>query len=83
MNFFDNLTKPVSNQDPQNTYLNFRVGQLVRIKRLEGGKLNCYKGYIGEIKEYKRYQNHALVLLHALNEPKLFRVPLDHFDALN
>ena len=91
MNFFDlpkqNTTKECQIKhklpESQNHIKLVRIGQLIRIKRLDGGKYNYFKGYIGEIKDYRKGQNTALIVLHALNTPQCYKIPLDHFDTLN
>jgi len=68
--------------DPHTVYKDIRVGEMIKVVRMEGGIYNCYKGYIGEVKDYKRGNDWALVILHAVNCPKLLRMPLDHFVKL-
>jgi ribosomal protein L21E len=60
------------------TLENFRKGDTIKIVRVLGGTHNQYKGYIGEIKDYKRGSSTALVILHAMNTPQLMRVPIEH-----
>jgi len=67
---------------PHSVYKDIRVGERIKVIRMEGGLFNCYKGYIGEVKDYKRGQDSALVILHAVNCPKLLRMPLEHFVKL-
>lgn len=67
---------------PHIVYKDIRVGEMIKVVRMEGGMFNCYKGYIGEVKDYKRGQDSALVVLNAINSPKLLRMPLDHFIKL-
>lgn len=61
---------------------NIRKGTLVRIIRKPKSPHNIYKGYIGEVKEYVKNQDYAIIMLHALNTPKCFRFSLDHFVKL-
>jgi hypothetical protein len=66
-------------QSAHTVYQNIRVGNRIKIVRLEGGNFNHYKGYIGEVKDYKKDHPTALIIVHAVNMPKLLRVPLEHF----
>lgn len=61
---------------------NIKKGSFVQIIYKPNSRHNIYKGYIGEVKEYVRNQDYALIMLHALNTPKSFRFPLDHFIKL-
>jgi hypothetical protein len=90
MNFFDvarndtvsntgNKTSEPSNQ--HTIYQNVKRGDSIKILRIDGGQFNHYKGYIGEIKEYRRGQTNAFVLLHAVNVPRLLSIPLEHFEV--
>lgn len=63
-------------------YANIRNGQMVKIIYKEGSVYNYYKGYVGEIKDYKRGHDYARVLLHAPHYPPVIRVSLDHFIKL-
>lgn len=91
MDFFGiNGTKPINRPVVENAsspaahtvYKDVRVGERIKVVRMEGGPFNSYKGYIGEVKDYKRGQDSALVILHAVNCPKLIRMPLEHFVKL-
>ena len=62
-----------------NTYKNIRRGEFVKIIYQPNSHLNCYKGYIGEIKEYRKNQDHALIFLHAINSSPFFKFSLSHF----
>lgn len=56
-----------------------RKGLMVKVIYKKNSPLNYYKGYVGEVKQYKPNSEHALVILHAVNYPKLIRMPIDHF----
>ncbi len=74
--------EPVVNDTPKplhTTYQEVRRGQYVKMIYKENSELNSFKGYIGEIKDYKKGNDHALLILHAQIYPKLTKVPLDHF----
>jgi hypothetical protein len=75
-----------NNQSSPNSYhvlnSNFKRGEMIIIKRYENSKFNVYKGYIAEIKEYKKNSDHAYVILHALNYPSLIKIPIVHFEKL-
>uniref|UniRef100_A0A6C0H6J7 KOW domain-containing protein n=1 Tax=viral metagenome TaxID=1070528 RepID=A0A6C0H6J7_9ZZZZ len=93
MNFFEISGNKAANKikntplqphcDLHTVYKNVHVGEMVKVVRLEGGLYNCYKGYIGEVKDYKLGQDSALVMLHAVNCPKVLRMPLEHFIKLH
>lgn len=55
------------------------VGKTVKIVYLPKSPYNIYKGYIGEIKDYKKQNNYAMVFLNATNEHKIIQLPLKHF----
>jgi len=60
-------------------FKHIQQGMFVRIIYLPKSQLNVYKGYKGEIKEYKQGKNYALItLLGVLNFPTI-KLPLDHF----
>lgn len=84
MNFFDFIKpqEPVRKTEYDNIYNTIKVGDTVSIVRLENSVYNNFKGYIGEIKEYKKGQDKAVVMLHATNYPKYIKVPLNHFKKL-
>ena len=64
------------------TYKNLRKGNIVKVIRLENSELNYYKGYIGEVRDYKKDQNHALIFLHARNNNVVISFPLKHLELL-
>lgn len=63
-------------------YKNLRKGNMVKIIRLENSELNYYKGYIGEVRDYKKDQNHASIFLHARNNNIIISFPLTHLELL-
>lgn len=65
------------------TYKNIKRGEFIKIIYQPNSNLNCYKGYIGEIKEYRKEQTHALVFLHAINSTQFIKFPLTHFVKYN
>jgi hypothetical protein len=54
-------------------------GDFIKMVYKEKGSHNMYKGYIGEVKVYRKGQEYAMVILHAMNDMKLMRVSIDHF----
>lgn len=72
-----------NHSDSHTVYKDIRVGEMIKVVCMEGGLYNCYKGYIGEVKDYKRGQDSAVVILHAMNYPKMLRMPLEHFIKLH
>jgi hypothetical protein len=72
-----------NNQYNLSTYKNIRKGDFVKVIKLENSVLNHYKGYIGEIRDYKRDQSHALIFLHARNTNNYILFPLKHLEKYN
>ena len=66
-----------------NTYTNLKKGDTVKIIRMENSDLNIYKGYLGEIKDYKKGQDFALVYLLATFNLSVVKFPLEHFILIN
>ena len=63
-----------------NSYKNLRKGNLVKIIGIKNSTLNAYKGYIGEIKDYKKDQDFAIVFLYAIQTNAHFvKFPINHF----
>jgi len=54
-------------------------GTTIKVIKYRNSPYNIYKGYIGEIKDYKRDMDTALVFLHAISSFNLIRLPLEHF----
>lgn len=77
------LQSSVSNSNSNlDIYKNLRKGNIVKVIRLENSELNYYKGYIGEVRDYKKDQNHALIFLHARNNNVVISFPLTHLELL-
>jgi transcription antitermination factor NusG len=60
-------------------YKNITKGDMVKIMGVKGSILNSYKGYIGEVKDYKRDKDSAMIFLHAITYPTVIKFPLHHF----
>ena len=78
-NTTDSINAPQSNL---NIYKNIRKGNMVKIKKLDNSELNYYKGYIGEVRYYKKDQTQALIFLHARNNNVVISFPLTHLELL-
>lgn len=61
------------------TYTEFRKGDFVKIIYLKDSKLNCYKGYFGEIRSYISTGKTACIMLEAINSNKKILFPTSHF----
>ena len=72
----------LTRQSGATLYNDIRKGDFVKIIRLQNSVYNIYTGYIGEIKDYKRNQDTALVFLHAINNPTPIRMSINHFIRL-
>jgi len=59
--------------------LDFKIGDLVKIIRLENSYLNVYKGYNGEIKLYRKGNKTAILFLEARNNINFIVFPIEHF----
>lgn len=75
------LQVPAFSYTQQNPF--YRKGDMVRVVFVPNSRLNVYKGYIGEVRDYKRGQDFALVFLHALNDFQLIKFPLEHLKLIN
>lgn len=64
-------------------YENFKQGDFIRVVHMNNSAANCYKGYIGEIRAYRKGQDHALISLNALNSSVYIKMPLEHFVKMN
>lgn len=64
-------------------YQHIKSGDNIRMINIPNSILNCYKGYIGEIKEYKKGQSYALIFLYPINTYNLIKVPIEHFIKIN
>jgi len=60
-------------------YKNITKGDMVKIMGVKGSILNSYKGYIGEVRDYKRDKDSAMIFLHAIAYPTTIKFPLYHF----
>jgi len=86
--FLENSNKKKENKNtPQNTsasevevYRKFKKGDFVKIVYVKDSLLNYYKGYIGEIREYRQNQDFAIVFLHAINAVTYIKFPLGHLE---
>lgn len=56
-----------------------RQGMFVKVVAIPNSALNVYKGYKGEIKEYKSGNEYAVVVLHCINNLPAVKFPLNHF----
>lgn len=75
-----NESEIIKSDDNMNSlYKNIRKGNFVRIVYLKNSSLNAYKGYIGEIKDYKYGKDDAIVFLHGINCLTFVKFPLEHF----
>lgn len=68
----------LSNENCIDIYKNIRKGSMVKIIHVNNSILNSYKGYIGEIKNYKYGQDFALVFLHSIQHKCIIKFPLKH-----
>ena len=55
-----------------NSYKNIKRGSYVKIIGVKNSILNIYKGYTGEIRDYKKDQDYAIIFLCNFNSPKVF-----------
>lgn len=60
-------------------YTTIKRGDLVKIINVPNSILNSYKGYIGEIRDYKPGKSTALVFLHAISHQNTVKFPIEHF----
>jgi hypothetical protein len=65
------------------TYKNIKNGDFIKIIYQKNSLLNNYKGYIGEIKEYRKDQDSAIIFLHAITTFRLIKFPITHFIKIN
>lgn len=72
-----------SQLNSNSTYKNIKTGDFIRIIYQKNSILNHYKGYIGEIKEYRKEQDSAVIFLHAISTFRLIRFPITHFIKIN
>uniref|UniRef100_A0A6C0E0X8 KOW domain-containing protein n=1 Tax=viral metagenome TaxID=1070528 RepID=A0A6C0E0X8_9ZZZZ len=67
------------NNKPSELTRCLQKGCMIKVIKYKNSPYNIYKGYIGEIMDYKRDMDTALVFLHALNSFNLIKLPLQHF----
>ena len=60
-------------------YKNIKRGDFVKIIYLKNSNFNIYKGYVGDIREYRKDQNYAIIFLHAISSSNNIRFPIEHF----
>jgi hypothetical protein len=65
-------------REMEQTHLYIKRGDMVRIVNVPNSMLNIYKGYIGEIKDYKIDHDSALVFLHGITSITFIKFPLVH-----
>lgn len=72
-----------SNFNSIGTYKNIKTGDFIKIIYQKDSILNYYKGYLGEIKEYRKEQDSAVIFLHAISTFRLIKFPITHFIKIN
>lgn len=76
----DKFEEHFQDKNDTNTYhYNLKIGDIVQIIYKPNSDYNSYKGYIGEIKDYKKDKDYALVFLYAVVQYKVVKFPLSHF----
>jgi len=73
-----NALKETQKREMEQAHLYIKRGDMVRIVNVPNSMLNIYKGYIGEIKDYKIDQDYALVFLHGITTVTFMKFPLVH-----
>lgn len=56
-----------------------KKGDTIKIIYYPNSYYNSYKGYYGEIKDYKKSQSFALVHIYTSTSTRTIRLPIDHF----
>ena len=69
------INEPMSNLS---LYQNIRKGDYVKVIYKKDSILNVYKNYIGEIREYKKGNDTAVVFFHCINGNNRVKISLDH-----
>jgi transcription antitermination factor NusG len=70
----------IQEKDQETTvYKNIKKGDFVKIIYMKNSILNTYKGYIGEIKEYRKDMDSAVIFLHCITSFTSIRFPIEHF----
>lgn len=72
----------INNQETT-VYKNIKKGDLVKIIYIKDSILNTYKGYIGEIKEYRKDMDSAVIFLHCITSFTSIKFPIEHFIKIN
>jgi|Laugrespbdmm15sn_2_1035079.scaffolds.fasta_scaffold00406_10 hypothetical protein len=76
--FTDHTVNETQKREMEQAHLYIKRGDMVRIVNVPNSMLNIYKGYIGEIKDYKIDQDSALVFLHGITSVTFIKIPLVH-----
>lgn len=74
-------TDTIQQSTPLNELNSYSVktGDFVKIVFKENSPLNIYKGYIGEIRDYRKGQQFAMVMLEAIVSKQIIKFSIDHF----
>lgn len=59
-----------------------KQGSIVSIVKYKESKYNIYKGYIGEVKDYRKNDSYLTVLLYATNYPTKVFIHRDHVELI-
>ena len=78
-----NVLKETNSREIEQNHLYIKRGDMVKIVNVPNSILNTYKGYIGEIKNYKKDQDFALVFLHGITSITIIKFPLLHLIKYN
>lgn len=62
---------------------NFKSGDFIVVVKKPNSHLNVYKGYYGEIRDYRKGQDSAMVLLDAINSSKPIQFPIAHLKKVD
>ena len=79
----DESKKKTNSCEIEQNHLYIKRGDMVKIINVPNSILNTYKGYIGEIKNYKKDQDFALVFLHGIASATIIKFPLLHLIKYN
>lgn len=71
-------TDVTKKREMEQAHLYIKRGDMVRIVNVPNSMLNIYKGYIGEIKDYKIDHDSAVVFLHGITSITFIKFPLVH-----
>ncbi len=71
----------------------FKQGDMIKVigkpkngvieRQIDVVNASVYKGYIGEVKEFKKGHDYATVLLHAMNTMKPIRIKTEYLQRIN